>query len=128
MIRAAALLGPFDSAEVRRLLAPVRPEEVDIRLLPRSLHRVFPSWVAAVTMPWAVYIRPQALTSSDEAIARLVVHELIHWRQWRTLGVIGFLSRYLADYVRGRIGGLDHRQAYLRIGLEQEAADAARQV
>lgn len=128
MIRAAALLGPFDTTEVRRLLAPVRPEEVDIRLMPRLLQRLWPRWVAAVTMPWAVYIRPQALTSGDEAIARLVVHELVHWRQWRTLGITGFLRRYLTDYCRGRLRGLDHRQAYLAIGLEQEAANAARRV
>lgn len=128
MIRASTLLGPFDTAEVRRLLAPVRPEEVDIRLLPRSLQRVVPRWVAAVTTPWAVYVRPQALTSGDEAIARLVVHELVHWRQWRTLGVVGFLRRYVGDYLRGRMRGLDHRSAYLEIGLEREATEAARRV
>ncbi|HLU52551.1 MAG TPA: hypothetical protein VK011_03045 [Acidimicrobiia bacterium] len=128
MIRAAALLGPFDNEELRRLLAPVRPDDVVVRLMPRVLDRIVPRWVAAVTAPWAVYVRPQALTSSDTAIARLVVHELVHWRQWHTLGVVGFLRSYLGDYFRGRMRGLTHRQAYLEITLEQEAAEAARRI
>jgi hypothetical protein len=51
----------------------------------------------------------------------LLVHELVHVRQWADFGVFGFLRRYLADYLRGRFKGLGHREAYLAIGFEQEA-------
>jgi hypothetical protein len=52
---------------------------------------------------------------------RLLAHELVHVRQWRELGVPRFLWRYLSDYFRGRLRGLNHRDAYLAIPLEVEA-------
>lgn len=51
----------------------------------------------------------------------LVAHELVHVRQWREQGIIGFLRRYLADYLRGRRSGLDHDAAYRAIPFEVEA-------
>jgi hypothetical protein len=55
----------------------------------------------------------------------LIAHELVHVRQWRQHGVVGFLTRYLGAYSRGRWHGLGHRAAYEAIPLEAEArADA----
>lgn len=54
----------------------------------------------------------------DEA---LVAHELVHVRQWRELGAMRFVWRYLSAYVQGRRRGLSHWQAYRAIPLEQEA-------
>jgi hypothetical protein len=51
----------------------------------------------------------------------LVGHELVHVRQWRELGAVRFLWRYLGAYVRGRLQGLRHREAYAAIPFEQEA-------
>ncbi|MGI8796179.1 MAG: hypothetical protein ACR2IR_06325 [Acidimicrobiia bacterium] len=51
----------------------------------------------------------------------LLGHELVHVRQWRELGPIRFLRRYLGAYVRGRVRGLRHQDAYAAIPLEQEA-------
>lgn len=51
----------------------------------------------------------------------LVAHELVHVRQWREQGIVGFLRRYLADYIRGRRAGLDHDAAYRAIPFEIEA-------
>jgi len=51
----------------------------------------------------------------------LLAHELVHVRQWRELGPIRFLWRYLGAYVRGRLRGLGHRQAYAAIPFEREA-------
>lgn len=51
----------------------------------------------------------------------LIAHELVHVRQWRELGAVGFLSRYLGAYARGRRLGLGHRDAYEAIPLEAEA-------
>jgi hypothetical protein len=58
--------------------------------------------------------------------ARLMRHENEHVRQWRELGVGGFLVRYLGAYLRWRGRGYGHRGAYLRIPLEVEAEWVAR--
>ena len=56
----------------------------------------------------------------------LLRHELVHVRQWKRFGVIGFGVRYLGPYALWRLRGKDHRCAYLRILLEIEADWVAR--
>lgn len=74
-----------------------------------------------MTLRNRIYIDPGLLIDSLSTSGGLLVHELVHVRQWHDLGVLGFLRRYLGDYLRGRFKGIGHRQAYLDIGLEQEA-------
>lgn len=61
------------------------------------------------------------LRRGHELDRALLAHELVHVRQWRELGVVRFLSRYLSTYVRGRFRGLGHRAAYAAIPFEREA-------
>ncbi|CAA9267467.1 MAG: hypothetical protein AVDCRST_MAG50-3233 [uncultured Acidimicrobiales bacterium] len=56
----------------------------------------------------------------------LLEHERVHVRQWRRHGVVGFLVRYLGAYLRARLNGHSHGNAYLRIPLEVEAEWTAR--
>lgn len=57
----------------------------------------------------------------------LLAHELVHAVQWAELGVVGFLWRYVAAYVRNRRHLRRHRESYLAIPFEEEArASAAR--
>ncbi len=66
--------------------------------------------------------------TSDEAhdgSRKLLAHELVHVRQWHELGVVRFLGRYLASYVRQLVRLRKHRKAYRAIGLEVEAYDLA---
>jgi hypothetical protein len=74
-----------------------------------------------MTLGRLVLIRP-------EAVGRelLIRHELVHVRQWRERGVVGFLARYLAAYLRWRLLGYGHWAAYRRISLEVEADWEAR--
>jgi hypothetical protein len=58
----------------------------------------------------------------------LLRHELVHVRQWRRYGVIGFLRRYLGAYVVWRLRRKGHRGAYLRIPFEVEADWLARRM
>jgi len=51
----------------------------------------------------------------------LIAHELVHVRQWRELGSVRFLVRYLGAYAQGRWHGLGHQAAYESIPLEVEA-------
>jgi len=55
----------------------------------------------------------------------LIAHELVHVRQWRELGAVRFLSRYLGAYTRARRRGLGHQDAYEAIPLEAEARAVA---
>ena len=56
----------------------------------------------------------------------LLRHELVHVRQWKRFGIVGFGVRYLGPYALWRLRGKDHRSAYLRIPLEIEADWVAR--
>jgi hypothetical protein len=111
----------LDVLRVRLLIHPIQPESVEVRPAPALLLRVWGRGIRAMTLRNRVYVDPGLLTGAEEPMALLLVHELVHVRQWHDLGVIGFLRRYLSDYLRGRLAGLGHRRAYLEIGLEREA-------
>jgi hypothetical protein len=76
----------------------------------------------AVTFGRVVLIKPRGMRSE-----RLIRHELVHVRQWRSLGAAGFARRYLGAYLRWRLRGHPHWAAYRRIPLEVEAEWLARQ-
>jgi len=56
----------------------------------------------------------------------LLRHELVHVRQWRRHGVVGFSVRYLGAYARWRLRRAGHHGSYLRIPFEIEADWVAR--
>jgi hypothetical protein len=80
-----------------------------------------PPGSAAITLGRVVIVRRRA--ASNE---RLLRHELVHVEQWRRLGVVGFLLRYIGAYLRWRACGFGHGAAYRRIPLEVEAEWTAR--
>jgi hypothetical protein len=80
-----------------------------------------PRGSAGITIGSTVIVREGAETS-----AYLLRHELVHVRQWRRHGWVGFLVRYLAPYALWRLRRKGHHGAYLRIPLEIEADWVAR--
>ena len=80
-----------------------------------------PPGAVGITIGSVVSVRADHAT--DE---RLLRHELVHVRQWRELGVVGFLVRYLGSYLGWRLRGYPHWAAYRRIPLECEAEWEAR--
>ena len=80
-----------------------------------------PPGAAAITLGSVVSVRER--WAGDELLAR---HEAVHVRQWRKLGVVGFLRRYLGAYFGLRMRGFPHVAAYRRIPLEIEASWVAR--
>ena len=76
--------------------------------------------VGAMTLGRVILLRRDH--AGDEA---LLAHELVHVRQWRELGAVRFLGRYLGSYARGRAAGLGHQRAYEAIPLEVEARQLA---
>lgn len=75
-----------------------------------------PPGAAGVTLGRLVVVRRRAAASE-----RLLRHELVHVRQFRDRGVVGFLVRYVGSYVRWRLRGYPHLGAYRRIPAEIEA-------
>ncbi len=88
---------------------------------------LLPLWgsgVEAMALPRVVFASSEAFDRivNGEA-ADLLVHESVHVDQWRQCGIVGFLTRYLSDYLRGRAVGLPHRTAYRAIRFEREATE-----
>jgi hypothetical protein len=116
--------GGLDAIRVRLLVDPVDPEQVVVRSAPRLMRRFWGKGISALTLPNRIYVDPSVLARTPGP-GLLLVHELIHVRQWAELGVARFLWRYLSAYLGGRMRGMDHRTAYLAIPLEVEARAAA---
>ena len=66
------------------------------------------------------------IVRKGKATPYLLRHELVHVRQWRRYGVLGFGARYLVNYALWRVRGKGHHGAYLRIPMEIEADWVAR--
>ena len=122
-MNAGGLLGSsgLDPIRVRLLVHPVTPESVVVRPAPALLRRFWGKGIRAMTLGSRIYLDPGFLGEPGRAGGVLLVHEMIHTRQWRELGFLGFVRRYLGDYIRGRLQGKDHRQAYMDIRFEVEA-------
>jgi hypothetical protein len=118
-----ARLGGFDPESLRQNLGLADLDRVPVRRAPRWMVRTWRGDVAAMTLPWGIYVRPETLGGDPARLAKLLSHELVHVRQWRELGTIGFLRRYLGDYWSGRRKGLGHNEAYLAIRFEREARE-----
>ena len=114
-------LGGADPAEIGNRLGLGDIDRVAIRTAPKWMVRTWRGDVAAMTLPWAIYVRNDVLVGESSRLARLISHELVHVRQWQQLGIMRFLRLYLSDYLGGRREGLSHNQAYLAISLEMEA-------
>ena len=91
--------------------------------------------VRVVRVPWlpsgahGLTLGRLVLVTDDsvrDGTSRLMAHELVHVDQYARLGVVRFLRRYVADYLRHRRRGLAHHDAYLAIGMEQEARAGAK--
>ncbi len=91
---------------------PRRARVIPVRWLPLG--------VAGMTLRHTILVRKEH--AGDEA---LLAHEMVHVLQWDDLGVPRFLWRYLSSYLRGRLGGLNHQDAYQAIPLEVEARQVA---
>lgn len=76
-----------------------------------------PPQADAVTLGRTILMR-----ESRQGDGGLLAHELVHVRQFRELGALGFLGRYVGAYLRLRLTGHRHMAAYRRIPLEVEAS------
>lgn len=75
-----------------------------------------------------VLVDPALMRGSRQKLANVVIHEMVHLRQFAELGYLKFMWRYITEYLGGRLSGLAHREAYLAIDAEMEARETTEQV
>lgn len=62
-----------------------------------------------------------AFSAAAPEARNILEHELVHVEQFRRLGVLRFLTRYLVEYMRFRLRGESHADAYHSSSFEREA-------
>jgi hypothetical protein len=113
-----------------RVLTRVEPSEVPVREAPRWFRALWARGIAAVAMPWAVYMTPAMMDRYETAaephrLGRLLVHELAHIEQFRRLGAIRHVGQYTFDYLLSRLQRKGHWGPYTAVRLEIEARGVA---
>ena len=99
---------------------------VALHEMPWWMTRVLGSGVRAITLSDNIFVAPdfyEAVVGGQKPT--LLLHELVHVGQWRREGKVVFLARYVSDYARNRLIGLNHKVAYRAIGHEAAAYDAS---
>lgn len=89
----------------------------------------FPFWlrplvgrrILAITLGRRIFVAHSLVAMSEERIAAILRHELVHVQQAADLGLARFLFLYLSEYFRHRRSGLPHEAAYRAIRFEREA-------
>jgi hypothetical protein len=81
------------------------------------LLKLFPKNIEAVALFGHCFFRYEKSKVSDE----LINHELIHCYQMKEDGCFKFYFNYIKDYLKLRIKGYNHNDAYMNIPYEIEA-------
>jgi hypothetical protein len=111
----------LDTDELRIAVAPIDPDKINVWPASRWLRKFWRKGVKGVTIGNWILVDPELLKNGGAPLARLVVHELVHVRQFSDAGYPNFMFRYVRDYWMGRRSGLGPREAYLAIPAEAEA-------
>ena len=113
----------YDTPELRVRVTPVNPDAVNVYPASRLLRALWRKGVRGVTLWKWVLVDPELMAGERERLAKVVIHELVHLRQFIDQGWFGFTRAYLAEYWRGRFRGEVHQHAYLNISAEREARE-----
>jgi hypothetical protein len=111
----------YDTDALRVQLAPIDPDRVNIYPASPMMRRLWLKGIQGVTIRHLVFVDREVMLGDPERLARLVIHELVHVRQFNDAGYLGFMARYVRDYAGGLLMGKKLRQAYLDVEAEQEA-------
>lgn len=115
----------YDTDALRVRIAPVDPSDINVWPAAPFFRRLWRTGIRAMTQGKMIFVDPELMTGHRDELARLVVHELIHVRQYVAVGYVGFTVRYLIEYWKGRVGGKSPAQAYRDIPYELEARQLA---
>ena len=117
--------GGLDLDALAQIAPGVDPERLLIREARPWFERLVLRRVSAIALPYVIYVRSRSYVRPREELTKLVVHELVHVSQWREEGYVRFATRYVWDYLRHRLRGGTHNEAYLAIRYEVEARACA---
>jgi hypothetical protein len=117
----------YDTDAFRVRIAPVDPDRINVWPASRVFRLFWRSGISGVTHGKAVFVDPEVMRGDPKRLGRLVVHELVHVRQYMAAGYLRFVISYLKEYWIGRLGGKSPRDAYLDISLEREARELTAQ-
>lgn len=113
----------YDTDVLRVRLAPVDPDRVNIYPASAMMRRLWLKGIQGVTIHNLVFVDREVMIGDPKRFGRLVIHELVHVRQFRDAGYIGFMAHYIRDYAGGLLTGKKLRQAYLDVAAEREARE-----
>lgn len=113
----------YDSEALRTRIAPVDPDRINIWPASRVFRRMWRHGVRGVTSGSFVFVDVEMIRGDPDQLARLVIHELVHVRQFRAAGFRRFVYTYLKEYWTGRLAGKSPHQAYRDIPHEREARE-----
>lgn len=116
----------YDTDALRVRIAPVDPNDINVWPAAPLFRRLWRDGIRAVTQGKMIFVDPELMRGDRDELARLVVHELIHVRQYLAAGYLGFTVNYLTEYWKGRIGGKSPARAYRDIPYELEARRLAK--
>jgi hypothetical protein len=118
----------YDSDSLMVMLSPVDPDEINVYPAAWPLRKFWRPGIKGVTHWRWVFVEPDFMRGDRDKLARLVIHELVHVRQYRDAGYVTFTVRYLSEYWRARLRGTESRQAYLDISAEVEAREVTKRI
>lgn len=113
----------YDTDALRVRIAPVDPDDINVWPASALFRRLWRHGIHGVTHGRFVFVDPDVMVGDRRYLARLVIHELIHVRQYRATGYLRFVTSYAREYLKGRIGGLSPHEAYRQISHEREARE-----
>ncbi len=82
-----------------------------------------PGWFGATAItlyPFLFF----ALSKESALSSKTLAHEMVHVRQVRKLGWLRFYWKYVVEYFKWRLKGMDADLAYRTTSFEREAYDA----
>jgi len=113
----------YDTETFRVRIAPVDPDHINVWPASRIFRRFWRAGISGSTHWRFVCVDPEVMRGDPQRLARLVIHELVHVRQYLASGYLRFVTAYLKEYWIARIRGKSPRQAYLDISMEREARE-----
>lgn len=117
----------YDSDALKIRLAPVDPDTVNVWPASSLFSRFWRKGVEGVTYWKFVFVDAEVMRGDPQRLARLVIHELVHVRQYMSRGYLSFVVSYAMEYLRGRLSGMSPHEAYRAISHEREAREMTAQ-
>jgi hypothetical protein len=89
------------------------------------MKKMWAKGTGAMTIGKRIFVDPSVLKRGGPELTLLLMHEMVHARQWQERGSLRFLASYLRQYLVARTKGATHREAYLAIEAEVEAREVS---